>query len=566
MKPSVEEFKAACPEVDERLLHEHLTRLDDRYFGRFSREQLLFHLQGLSRLSSKNPVEVALDDDEDGRVSCTVLAFNYPGLFSIITGVLAGMGFNILSGDVFTYERSAEKPFRPQRSRVRRRRFIRDALTRRRIVDHFAGVVQTSLTFSAWKAELRRRLADVVDLLEAGDSDSVAEAKHRVNEMVVKRLTQLEADSPPVLYPVQIEVDNDSGPSTRLKIVSQDTPAFLYSLTNALSLHGISIEHVRIRTIRGRVEDEIDLVDSLGNKIDHPDDLSRIKLSVLLTKQFTYFLGKAPDPYTALRRFEYLVEDILRLPEGGQWLNLLSNPTSLQDLARLLGTSDFLWEDFIRLHYETLLPMLEPHVEGRRFSEPVGTLPQRLNQALEGASALEDLRARLNEFKDREIYLIDLDHILNPGTDFQELATRLTCLAEQVVNMAAEIAYSHLVGRFGHPRTAVGLEARYALVGLGKLGGAALGYASDIEFLLVYSDNGSTDGPRSIANSEFFDKMVKSAAQIIQAKREGIFHVDLRLRPHGSSGPLASSLEGFCSYYSTGGAAHSYERLALVRL
>ena len=74
---------------------------------------------------------------------------------------------------------------------------------------------------------------------------------------------------------------------------------------------------------------------------------------MLLTKQFTYFLGGAPDPYAALRRFEHLVESVHCRSEG-RWLELLSNPRVLQDLARLLGASDFLWEDFIRLQYEAL--------------------------------------------------------------------------------------------------------------------------------------------------------------------------------------------------------------------
>jgi len=568
MKPSPEEFKAGCPELDDRLLHEHLSRLNDRYFVSFNHEQLCQHLNSLSLLSPQNPVEILLDQEGvKGQVDCTILAFDYPGLFSIITGVLAGMGFNILSGDVFTYQRAAHQPpAKSRRMRVSRRASVQDPLARRRIVDHFSGVIRTSLSSEIWQNEFKTRLADIVALLEAGGSDSVAQAKHRVNEMVVERLAHLQMDSPPVLYPVQIEVDNQSGPFTRLKIVSEDTPAFLYALTTALSLRGVSIEHVQIRTIQGRVEDVIDLVDFSGNKIDHPEALSRIKLSVLLTKQFTYFLGKAPNPYTALRRFEFLVEDIIRLPESGQWLDALSNPNALQDLARLLGASDYLWEDFIRLHYETLLPMLKPHVGGRRFSEPVETLPQRLRQALAAAETLEEKKSKLNEFKDREIYLIDLDHILSPGTDFRELATRLTSLAEQVVNMAAEIIYEHLAERFGLPKTAAGLEARYAIMGLGKLGGAALGYASDIELVLVYSDNGETDGRETVANSEFFERLVKELAKLIQAKREGIFHVDLRLRPYGSAGPLASSLESFCSYYGTGGSAHSYERLALIRL
>ncbi|MCG6916562.1 MAG: glutamate-ammonia-ligase adenylyltransferase [Deltaproteobacteria bacterium] len=567
MKPSLAILKDGCPGVDEVLLQEHLTRLNDEYFASFDHEQVCSHLNGLARISPENPVEILLKLGEDDRVACTVLAFDYPGLFSIITGVLAGMGFNILSGDVFTYQRSTHRPFpKRRRTRVSRRPSTQDSLARRRIVDHFSGVIRTSLSFEIWQNAFKTSLANIISLLERGDNDSAAEAKHRVTEMVVERLAHLQIDSPPVLYPVQIEVDSQSGPFTRLKIVSEDTPAFLYALTNALSLHSVSIEHVLIRTVHGRIEDQIDLVDLQGNKIDDPAALNQIKLSVLLTKQFTYFLGTAPDPYTALRRFEFLLKDILQLPGSAQWLDLLSNPNTLQDLARLLGTSDYLWEDFIRLQYETLLPVLKPHVEGQQFSEPAETLPRRLKQVLTGATTLEEQCTRLNQFKDREIYLIDLDHILNPEIDFHQLAARLTSLAEQVVNTAAQITYDHLVARFGPPKTAAGLDATYAILGLGKLGGAALGYASDIEFILVYSDNGETAGPEVIANSEFFERMVKNFTQLIQAKREGIFHVDLRLRPHGSAGPLASSTEAFCSYYGTGGAAHSYERLALVRL
>jgi glutamate-ammonia-ligase adenylyltransferase len=112
----------------------------------------------------------------------------------------------------------------------------------------------------------------------------------------------------------------------------------------------------KIRTIRGRIEDTVDLVDHRGEKIEDPELLNQLKLSVLLTKQFTYFLGEAPDPFSALSRFEQLAGEILSKPEQGHWLELLANPRALQDLARLLGASDFLWEDFIRLQYETLIP------------------------------------------------------------------------------------------------------------------------------------------------------------------------------------------------------------------
>ncbi|MEJ2366470.1 MAG: hypothetical protein P8017_17710, partial [Deltaproteobacteria bacterium] len=159
MRPGVEEFRASCPEVDDRFLHEHLTRLRARYFERFSHGQICQHLNTLSRLSPENPVKILLDiggDEElwflpDGgqndqseirltKVDCTVLAFDYPGLFSIITGVLAGMGFHILSGDVFTYLPATVKPpMQRRRRRSQRRSSAQDLLLRRRIVDHFSG-------------------------------------------------------------------------------------------------------------------------------------------------------------------------------------------------------------------------------------------------------------------------------------------------------------------------------------------------------------------------------------------------------------------------------------------
>jgi glutamate-ammonia-ligase adenylyltransferase len=403
-------------------------------------------------------------------------------------------------------------------------------------------------------------------LLEQGDEGSVEEAKQRVNEMVVRRLAHLQSFSPPVLYPVRLEIDNQSPAWTRLTVVSEDTPAFLYALSTALSFHGLLIEHVRIRTVESLIEDQVDLVDGAGRKVADQDLLDRLRISVLLTKQFTYFLGKAPDPYSALSRFEHLLEDIFRSPAKGRWLRLLTDPDTLQGLARLLGTSDFLWEDFIRIQYETLLPMLRPAAGEVRFCEPLETLPRRLQETLEGVRSLEERTERLNEFKDREIYRIDLDHILHPEADFRVLSKRLTRLAENVVSAATEMVYQHMKGQFGTPRTIGGLEARYAVLGLGKLGGAALGYASDIELLFVYSDNGRTDGESPLENSEFFDRMMKGIIQCIRAKREGIFHVDVRLRPFGSAGPLACSLETFCGYYAKGGQALSYERLALVRM
>jgi len=567
MKPSLETLRAACPDADPRLLAEHLERLGDRYFGLFSEARICEHLRRLAGLTPDRPVSVMVEGLPGGAVACTLLGFDYPGAFSLMVGVMASMGFQIRSGEVFTYARVPEAGV-PGAPGARRRPGPprRDPLERRRIVNHLVGTGAPPEALDAWSAELRSGMEAIFRLLERGDDRSGEEARNRVNEMVVARLARLTGGDQPVLYPVRIRVDNTGGGFTRLCIESEDTPAFLYALTHAFSLHGLRIEQVRIRTLGGSIRDEIDVVDRHHRKIEDPEALDAVKLSVLLTKQFTYFLGKAPDPYAALCRFKQVVGDILRMPGRDRWVHALSDPRTMKDLALLLGTSDYLWEDFIRLQYETLLPMMAPRMRHRRFSQPEETLAERLRQALAGAGSLEERRERLNRFKDQEIFAIDLDHILDPETDFGTLSGRLTRLAEEVLRAAAALAREHLAARFGTPRTAAGLEAPFALLGLGKLGGAALGYASDIEFLLVYSDNGTTSGPEPVPNAEFFNRLVSTLAGLIQAKREGIFQVDLRLRPHGSAGPLACSLESFCGYYGKDGPAHSYERLALVRL
>jgi glutamate-ammonia-ligase adenylyltransferase len=568
MKPTWEALKHICPDINEQLLRAHLERLDDDYFQRFSLSEVREHLRALSHVSAVNPCAVLFNPTGGQTVECTVLAFDYPFEFSLITGLLAGSGFSVESGSVHTYARvEPEQQARFQQRRRRPATADPGAIwRRRRIVDFFSGSVSASQSLEDWAAGTQRDLQRVFQQLETGLETDRQQAKQYVNESVAKYLATLPLDNQTRLNPMEIGISNETGQGTRLRVLSEDTPAFLFALSNALSLQGVSIERIAIATVQGRVEDVLEIADADGGQIIAPEALNRIRLVVLLTKQFTLFLGKSPDAFSALSRFENLVQDVLALPESGRWVDLLSSPKVLQDLARLLGASDFLWEDLIRQQYETLIPMLAPHVEGRQFSQPLETLPDRLEQVLAQAGTYAAQRDKLNEFKDQEIFFIDLDHILTPGIDFKILAEHLTFLAEQVVKQSVRAVEAHLRQRFGRPRSAAGLESRLAVVGLGKFGGAALGYASDIELLFVYSDQGETEGPEIVGNQEYFEKLVDEVRHFILAKREGIFNLDLRLRPFGDDGPLACSLESFCNYFDTSGPAHALERLALVRL
>jgi glutamate-ammonia-ligase adenylyltransferase len=94
-----------------------------------------------------------------------------------------------------------------------------------------------------------------------------------------------------------------------------------------------------------------------------------------------------------------------------------------------------------------------------------------------------------------------------------------------------------------------------------------LGFASDIELMFIYSGNGRTaGGPQSISTTEFYEKLVQNFVRAIRARREGVFEIDLQLRPYGKAGSLSVSLDAFRRYFAPDGPAWAYERQALVKL
>lgn len=573
-----------CPELDAEFVDEHLTRLGERYVTSFTEPQIMRHVRAAHRLGVEPAADVSIEATAFDRFSCTVVAFDYRGEFALITGVLGALGLSIEQGHAFTYARdqpSAGEPG-PAANRRQRRRRVDPRRTplkpsggpaearnrvRARVVDRFIGRVppaRAARFAEQAAAELRHALA----LLERDGRDV---AKRHVDELVA-RAVSAGPPADPILYPVAVHTEAlpdgaGSRPGrARLAIASQDTPFFLYSFATALSTLGVVIDQVVITTQAGRIADEFVVSAASGSASVAAEDLAHIELAALLTKQFTHVLGRAPDPFAALGRFGHMAGELLQRPSRTGWAELLSDSAVLRGLARLLGASDYLWEDFVRLQYETLLPRLRD-AGATGYAEPAGTCARRLNQALQAAPADPAARKRaLNDFKDREVFLLDLDHLLTEGFGFRELSERLTELAEAVVAAAVAMAFEGLRARHGAPCTFAGLPSRYAVLALGKFGGRALGYASDIELLFVYGDQGGTTGPDRLPNREFYHRLVRDTEELITAKREGIFDVDTRLRPYGESGPLACSLETFAAYYGVDGAALSYERLALVRL
>jgi len=84
--------------------------------------------------------------------------------------------------------------------------------------------------------------------------------------------------------------------------------------------------------------------------------------------------------------------------------------------------------------------------------------------------------------------------------------------------------------------------------------------------MFVYAGSGNTNGPKPVTAAEYFEQLVLSIINTIQTRQEGIFKIDLQLRPYGKAGSLAVSLDSFRHYYAPDGPAWAYERQALVKL
>ena len=149
MKPTLADLRAQCPDIPEPALNEYLARLDENYFAVFSLLQMHAHLRALERLRPEHPVEVIFEPGPEGQTACTVMAFDYPAEFSLITGVLSAMGFDILSGDVFTYAHAQAEAAGARRrgSEAHDEVFLK----RRKIIGRFSGVIRHDLAPADWR-------------------------------------------------------------------------------------------------------------------------------------------------------------------------------------------------------------------------------------------------------------------------------------------------------------------------------------------------------------------------------------------------------------------------------
>ncbi len=183
---------------------------------------------------------------------------------------------------------------------------------------------------------------------------------------------------------------------------------------------------------------------------------------------------------------------------------------------------------------------------------------EEMRAALEGVPA--ELAVRLRRLRER--VMVALAHRdLNALASLDEVFATMTALAEESIAAAAREAQRATALAHGAPAA----SQRLVVAALGKLGGAELNVSSDVDLVFLYGSEGETSGERPVAHVEFFaaaGRMLIALLSDVSAEGQA-FRVDMRLRPFGDSGPLATSLASLEDYFV--GHARPWERYAWLK-
>ena len=169
------------------------------------------------------------------------------------------------------------------------------------------------------------------------------------------------------------------------------------------------------------------------------------------------------------------------------------------------------------------------------------------------ATALRELRAR--------VFLRVAARDLAGLAPLAEVVATMSDLAEVALEASLALHRGRLEAELGAP--AGSSRPDLIVVGMGKLGGRELNVSSDIDLVFAYPEEGETT--RGASNHEFFvrlgQRIIRSLADLTGDGQ--VFRVDMRLRPWGEAGPLATSLEALEQYFVAHG--REWERYAWIK-
>ena len=266
---------------------------------------------------------------------------------------------------------------------------------------------------------------------------------------------------------------------------------------------------------------------------------------------FARHLPQSPDPDLALNALERFLAN--KPTDEFRDKLLADKGRRFGALVQLVGVSQF-FGDILALDPDFLETATAPLRGTPTGEELARTLRDSVARAADDAGVLRAIR----RFRREQLLRIGVNDIVR-DRPLEEITADLSRVADAALIVGWETAMRTMCQRFGQP-------GRACVLAFGKLGGGELNYSSDIDLIVVYDEEGRTNGRKPVGHDEFYSRVVSELIRLLSSltDRGLAYRVDFRLRPEGQRGALAKSLGNTLSYYDTLG--RTWERQALIKV
>lgn len=266
-------------------------------------------------------------------------------------------------------------------------------------------------------------------------------------------------------------------------------------------------------------------------------------------------LCEAPDPDRALLRWEHLLAG---LPTAINVFRLLeARPGLLSVVMRILAHAPTLADELARR-----ADLLDILIDRSAFDLPgaVAEIAAELERGEAGDDyqrLLDTVRVRVGEMR----FALGVQ-LVEGQRDPLEVAAALSRVAEAAIDVLGRAATEEFAQNHGRVP-----GSNLAILGLGRLGGAALTHASDLDLVFLFSGDhaAESDGRRPLGATLYYNRLAQRviAALSVPTAAGALYEVDTRLRPSGAQGPISVSLDSFERYQCED--AWTWEHMALCR-
>jgi glutamate-ammonia-ligase adenylyltransferase len=268
-------------------------------------------------------------------------------------------------------------------------------------------------------------------------------------------------------------------------------------------------------------------------------------------------LAHAEEPDDAVAAFDRFLQALQR---GGRLVSLLSQNSDLVALvALILGAAPRL-ADMLARQPQIMDGLIDPRFFGAMPDQR--ELSARLAATLADANSYEEFLDRLRLFGQESLFLIGT-RILSGTVSASQASVAFADVAEGIVDTVHGLVTDRFAAQHGRIR-----RQQTAILAMGRLGSREMTASSDLDLILLYDfdhDQPDSDGARSLHGAHYFARFTQRLISAFTTRTNYgvLYDVDMRLRPSGRAGPVASRLDSFAQYQDR--EAWTWEHMALTR-